>query len=1022
VHDNFFTGALPTQLLQGPAISLVYASNNYFTGSFENLAIISPYLVLVGLNNNLFSGPSLLPELCGLPLVGLQLADNSFSGSIPSCVGSWVAMEGLDLSSNRFEGSLPSSMYQMSVLETLVMHSNQFTGPGWIMFISVLFVSSHRQVLCCVFVVTNIFNNAKLKLLVIGDNQITGLLPVEIFNSSLLSVFIASKNCFSGPISSDICLAGNLETLGLSGLTSASSCTYQTSFGGHFVRAVEGGLPQCLFEMPNLVQLFAAGNKILDHLYDMAPNSKLENMSLSYNRLRGKIPVTIEQHTGFDVLDLSYNSLVGTVSNMGNYSLSSTDAHPTDLYLSRNLLSGYIPSKFMTASTPINILNGNMFQCHSTQDLPQGDPRAHSYSCGSDLLDVFVYMWAGLVLILVLGVAWCLLYGKNGTDSGAIINISGSLRQLLTFALFKPPAAAGSNTGAANAADALIRHSWLVLYMLRKFCAHATILIVLVFMPIFIGLSLSDERDAESQTYEYGWFVSIAFIKGEKSAIVVAVVWILFLLYCMYFEGKFISRTPLTTSKTPKARYVVSRANSLKQTVVLVGSLAVTMAVNGLYVWTRLTQSLPMQVVAAGLYAIYKTVIVYMALVPWMERMHFNFLGILSFIMMNVVVIPVLATLTVDSACFESLIVPEDDIVTHFAYDSCAHFTGTDRDHVSCVQYATTVLEVSTPAPFIYSHMCFTAVLTNYIPIYVLTYGVIGLLVPVAQIIATTYFANAAATENEQVIAWIHQVKALIWLPPVRHVLPLESITDMQTPDKTTRRHFYLSRNNSRNCVLLLTLLLSVGVTYSPLAMMLMLNIAVSTLAFQLSMYYHSKQIVGLPENCASLWCEVLRSEICDMQKVVFGSRFAIYCFSCCFVAFALYEMVENINAVSVVLIVLVVLLPTVGARALAHRRAAAMKEFEDKADSIRSDLRTSGNYVLGLELSDFFRLPSLVRRSEANTRLTELSDIWAQPQDEKDERPTSSFEDSMACGDASIHSVEVHNPLTSENQSSDSE
>jgi hypothetical protein len=343
-------------------------------------------------------------------------------------------------------------------------------------------------------------------------------------------------------------------------------------------------------------------------------------------------------------------------------------------------------------------------------------------------------------------------------------------------------------------------------------------------------------------------------------------------------------------------------------------------------VYVILTQSLAVQILTSAVFVIYKLLFLYLVLVPWLERVDSQFVVIFSVVLLNMIVVPILATLAVDVACFESLFLHARPIVTNYAYSSCVVFTGTNRDDATCLQYADSELEVSIPAPFIYSDMCFTAVLTNYIPIYVLTYGVIGLLIPIIQIVTTIHFANAAVTQNSEMLAWIHRMKRIEWFP-IFYMFPLESVGDMVTPDGKARQHFYLGRFNSLNCVLLLTLLVTFGVTYAPLALMLLLNIVLTTIAFQMSIYYHAEQVKFLPPECMEPWVVVLKAEIRDMHKVVFGSRTAIYVFSSVFIAAGLYEMAEVENfALAISLMVVIFAITVAGTRLLKYRRDAWSK------------------------------------------------------------------------------------------------
>jgi hypothetical protein len=773
--------------------------------------------------------------------------------------------------------------------------------------------------------------------LVLSDNDFTGKLPAEIFSSSsLLRTFGASKNCFTGTIPTEICQATGLEILAISSLT--SSCSSHFGFGAFFVREVPGDLPACLFAMPNLVQFLAAGNKIRGPLYPLAPESKLANLTLSYNRLHGKIPMSFKEHTLFDVLDLSYNNLVGTLTDMGDYNLSVSDTHSTQVHLRRNMLSGFIPSVYTAATATVHLLDGNMFQCRSTNDLPHGDPDVHNYSCGSDLLDVVLYLWLALIVTLLLLV--CVLWhvavkaqkarnsgSAHGQDRflvGDIVRVLGGflLNTSTDNSKHTSPSSRplSSRRGVAVVTESLIQHSGLVLSTFRMFCFRFTVLVVVVFMPMFTVLSYVGANTSLSQTYQYGWTISMAFIKGEPAAIVVTLAWTLLLLYNMYFEANYIDRNPVTAIREIPQDAVGVPA-TIRKIMLVLANITITFAANSLYVWIVLTQSLAVQATAAGIFVLYKVSYMYLVVVPWLERMSSKFVVILTILLLNVIVIPVVTTLSLDSACFQNIVVATEPIEQVVSYRICRLF-GQSASGEFCTQYDSVDFTLTVAAPFIYSDRCWTAVLTNYIPIYVLTYGIVGVVIPVIQIVTTIYCANAAITGDKVLLRWIRKIKTVEWFP-IYYMFPLESVDDLVSSDKSIKKHFYLSRFNSINCVLLLTLLFSVGVAYSPLAIMLLLNITCTTLAFQLSIYYHSQQIKLLPAECMAPWCEVLTSEIGDMHKIVFGSRTTIYLFSSVFVALGIYDMIESTNfPLTMSLAAVVVGATAVGNRLLKHRRA----------------------------------------------------------------------------------------------------
>ena len=106
-----------------------------------------------------------------------------------------------------------------------------------------------------------------------NDNAFSGTVPAELFELSYLESLSLAKNCFSGKFPSTICMATSLVILDLDGLRSSQDCIRSSSFFTdiattlHTVplyssKYLEGPVPSCLFQLPNLTALYMSGNGI----------------------------------------------------------------------------------------------------------------------------------------------------------------------------------------------------------------------------------------------------------------------------------------------------------------------------------------------------------------------------------------------------------------------------------------------------------------------------------------------------------------------------------------------------------------------------------------------------------------------------------------------------------------------------------------------------------------------------------------------------------------------------------------
>ena len=185
--------------------------------------------------------------------------------------------------------------------------------------------------------------------------------------------------------------------------------------------------------MPVLEVLHLSGNGLTGTIpIPESKQFKLTTLSLSYNQLTGTIPSFI-QAASWNYLDLSYNKFNGVLQNdfpvmlvpntSGQITSSAQLQNSTIqylmnpvpyLYLAVNRLSGDIPNTFFAEpeSTQMNVLDGNLFACNAPYDLnndnlPNTDTNVDTYSCGTDSVNLSLYLWmlfAGLTMMGGVGV------------------------------------------------------------------------------------------------------------------------------------------------------------------------------------------------------------------------------------------------------------------------------------------------------------------------------------------------------------------------------------------------------------------------------------------------------------------------------------------------------------------------------------------------------------------------------------------------------------------------------------------
>lgn len=103
----------------------------------------------------------------------------------------------------------------------------------------------------------------------------------------------------------------------------------------------------------------------------------------------------------------------------------------------------------------------------------------------------------------------------------------------------------------------------------------------------------------------------------------------------------------------------------------------------------------------------------------------------------NNVLAPAIAVFFSDSSCISQLFRPPAPIESSFIYPKCESFEMmASNEYPHCTSYLTVAVETTFNPPFVYSYQCGSALLTNYVPVFLLMYGVSGILVPCVQWLA----------------------------------------------------------------------------------------------------------------------------------------------------------------------------------------------------------------------------------------------------------------------------------------------
>ena len=357
---NFFSGTIPAYLGDFTLFQQLSLYNNSLTGTIPNTLTKLKKLSILLLHQNRLNGECLvdslkyvsflrnfvllsgtIPEGLGkLPLISFYLSDNSISGTIsnsfchlnktafgvsmysnylngtlPKCFSSFTALKylefndnmltgelfddfsklplsSLNLENNNFGGVLPKSIASLSKLVTFSVRNNNFEGS------IDMFHDMPNWPYCTRFDVSG--------------NKLTGDLNYSNIFKGLVSArcIDLGSNCISGSLPSTICSLTKLQSLSLNGL--ASNCDNNKwnplgLFKTPIYKSSTGSMLSCLWEMPQLTNLYLSGNLISGSLSSVAlsNSSLLSSVSLSSNYFTGDLSPDL-QRAPFESLDLRY--------------------------------------------------------------------------------------------------------------------------------------------------------------------------------------------------------------------------------------------------------------------------------------------------------------------------------------------------------------------------------------------------------------------------------------------------------------------------------------------------------------------------------------------------------------------------------------------------------------------------------------------------------------------------------------------------------------------------------------------
>ncbi|KAJ9165953.1 hypothetical protein P3X46_020763 [Hevea brasiliensis] len=371
MYNNNFSGPLPLDLVHLKNLKHLHLGGNYFSGSIPESYSEIQSLEYLGLNGNGLSGkvPSSLAKLKnlrnlyvgyfstyegGIPpdfgsLSSLEVLDmafcnltgeippslgklkrlhslflqmNNLSGFIPPELSSLISLKSLDLSINNLIGEIPESFSELKNIIRIHLFKNNLYGqiPEFIGNFPNLELLHAWGNNFSSELPKNLGRNGKLKMLDVSFNHLTGLIPPDLCKGGKLQWLILMDNFFDGPLPEEIGQCKSLDKIRIMN------------------NLLTGTIPAGIFNLPLVTVVELNDNYFSGELPSEMSGNKVRLLTISSNRITGKIPQAFGKLHNLQILSLGLNRFSGEIPSQ-IFNLK----YLTTINISRSNLSGEIP-------------------------------------------------------------------------------------------------------------------------------------------------------------------------------------------------------------------------------------------------------------------------------------------------------------------------------------------------------------------------------------------------------------------------------------------------------------------------------------------------------------------------------------------------------------------------------------------------------------------------------------------------------------------------------------------------------
>ncbi|EYU41930.1 hypothetical protein MIMGU_mgv1a017800mg, partial [Erythranthe guttata] len=317
LDGNNLSSSVPTFFANFSKLTTLSLSFCYLNGSFPVKIFQIPSLQNLDLSyNNLLGGT--LPQF---PLNGslrnILLRSTNFSGSLPASIGNLAMLSTLDLYNSSFNGPLPLTVGNIIELGHLDISLNNLSGSIPLFHLSkkLTYLNAARNSLTGSLSSMHFQGLTNLSSIDLSYNLLGGNIPSNLFTLPSLQSLDLSNNKFGGLIQEFFSQLDRLTELLLSSIFFNSTVQLEMfppsllildlSFNNLAIVSADSNssLPQ----LPQIYDLRLASCK-LKKFPQLSRESKLLNLDLSSNQLKGQIPNWI-WYGSLSQVNLSFNTL-----------------------------------------------------------------------------------------------------------------------------------------------------------------------------------------------------------------------------------------------------------------------------------------------------------------------------------------------------------------------------------------------------------------------------------------------------------------------------------------------------------------------------------------------------------------------------------------------------------------------------------------------------------------------------------------------------------------------------------------